>query len=178
MSAIVIPFEPRADEATAVAVPANSTAPIIEFPARPHSQTAGDIAALQALAPTPDGVWGCEILVKDDGDRWAVFEGHHASPLMFYVGRSGCRLRLLNMDEEIVLACAEVNAVPTICWAMPLGGDLSRQYEPAAHAHTSLAIAPPRRGPKPGFCNRAPLHCDMVPENHSARQDCYQDNSG
>jgi hypothetical protein len=102
MSAIVIPFKPRADGAVAAATPANGTALILEFPSRPYSLTAGDVAALEALAPTLDGIWTCEILVNDEGDRWAVFEGHHAPPLTFFVGRNGHRLRLFNMEGEVV----------------------------------------------------------------------------
>ena len=56
MSAIVIPFKPRADGAAAAVAPVTGTAQILEFPSRPYSLTAGDVAALEALAPTLDGV--------------------------------------------------------------------------------------------------------------------------
>jgi hypothetical protein len=103
MSAIVIPFKRRADGAVAAVMPANGTALILEFPSRPYSLTAGDVAALEALAPTFDGIWTCEFLVNDEGDRWAVFEGHHAPPLTFFVGRSGHQLRLFNMEGEAIV---------------------------------------------------------------------------
>jgi hypothetical protein len=114
MSAIIIPFKPRVDDAPAAAVPANGTAEILEFPARPHSLTAGDIAALEALAPTLNGVWTCEILVNDDGDEWAVFKAHHAPPLMFFVARSKGCLRLFNMEGEAVLTYAQMDAMTTM----------------------------------------------------------------
>jgi hypothetical protein len=114
MSAIVIPFKPRPDRGVAPVAPANGTAEIIEFPSRPHSLTVGDIAALEALAPALNGVWTCEILVNDDRDTWAVFEGHHAPPLMFFVGRSGGWLRLFNMDGEAVIKHAKIDAMTTM----------------------------------------------------------------
>jgi hypothetical protein len=121
MSAIVIPFKPRADGAAAVAR-ANGTALILEFPSRPYSLTAGDVAALEALAPTLDGIWTCEILVNDDGERWAVFEGHHSPPLTFFVGRSGRRLRLFNMEGEAIVIYDNVEALTTM-----LGDAIGRQ---------------------------------------------------
>jgi hypothetical protein len=114
MSAIIIPFQPRADSAVAAVAPANGTAQILEFPSRPHSLTARDVAALEALAPTLDGVWTCEVLVNDDGDRWAVFEGHHARPLMFFVGRNGRLLRLFNMEGELVVTYTMMDALTTM----------------------------------------------------------------
>ena len=114
MSAIVIPFKPRVDHALATAAPTNGATQILNFPSKPHSLTVGDIAGLEALAPTLDGVWTCEILVNDDGDRWAVFEGHHAPPLMFFVGRSGGRLRLFIMNGEAVVTYAKIDAMTTM----------------------------------------------------------------
>jgi hypothetical protein len=114
MPAIILPFKPRANNATTAAVPAKGTAQILEFPCRPNSLTAGDIAALEALAPTLQGVWTCEILVNDDGDGRAVFEGHHAPPLTFFVARSRGWLRLFNMDGEPVVTHAKVDAMATM----------------------------------------------------------------
>ena len=114
MSATVIPFKPRSDgstAATAPAAPANGMAQILEFPARPHSLTDGDISVLKALAPTLNGVWTCEILVNDNGNKWAVFEGLDASPLMFLICRSGYRLELFDMDGQPVVTYARMGAL-------------------------------------------------------------------
>jgi hypothetical protein len=111
MPATVIPFKPRAVDAVAAAVPVNGIAQILGFPSRPHSLTAGDIAALEALAPTLNGVWTCEILVNDDGDNWAVFEALHALPLMFLVCRSGYRLELFDMEGQPVVTYINVDAL-------------------------------------------------------------------
>jgi hypothetical protein len=114
MSAIVIPFKPRADGAAAAVAPANGSAQILEFPFRPYSLTAGDVAALEALAPTLNGIWTCEILVNDDGDRWAAFEGHHAPHLMFFVARSGPRLRLYDIEGQPVVNYDNMDALTTM----------------------------------------------------------------
>jgi len=127
MSAIVIPFKSRADGAAAAATPANGTALILEFPSRPYSLTAGDVAALEALAPTLDGIWTCETLVNDEGDRWAVFEGHHAPPLTFFIGRSGRRLRLFNMEGEVVAIYDNVGELTTM-----LGNAIGRRLMASA----------------------------------------------
>ena len=122
MSAIVIPFKLRADGAAAAVAPANSTAPILEFPSRQYSLTAGDVSALEALAPTLDGVWTCEALANDNGDRWAVFEAHHAPPLRFFVGRSGRWLQLFNMKGDLVVAYTMMDTLTTM-----LGDAIGRQ---------------------------------------------------
>jgi hypothetical protein len=95
-------------------VPAKGTAQILEFPSRPHSLTAGDIAALEALAPMLKGVWTCEILVNDDDETWAAFEAHHASPVLFFVARSGYRLRVFDMEGQPVITCAKVETLTTM----------------------------------------------------------------
>jgi|RhiMetStandDraft_4_1073278.scaffolds.fasta_scaffold579942_1 hypothetical protein len=122
MSAIVIPFKPRADGAAAAVAPVTGTAQILEFPSRPYSLTVGDVAALEALAPTLDGIWTCEILVNDDGDRWAAFEGHHAPLLMFFVGRSGHRLLLYDIEGQPVVIYDDVDELMTT-----LGGAIGRR---------------------------------------------------
>ena len=127
MSAIVIPFKSRADGAAAAATPANGTALILEFPSRPYSLTAGDVAALEALAPTLDGIWTCETLVNDEGDRWAVFEGHHAPPLAFFIGRNRHGLRLFNMEGEVVAIYDNVGELTTM-----LGNAIGRRLMASA----------------------------------------------
>jgi hypothetical protein len=114
MSAIVIPFKPRVCDATAVAAaPAETTAEVFEFPPRPYSLNTSDVAALQALAPMLDGAWTYETLVNDSSDTWAVFEDHDAS-LLFFVCRSGKRLRLFNEEGEFVDSYASMDALTAI----------------------------------------------------------------
>jgi hypothetical protein len=114
MSAIVIPFKPRAGDATAVALPAETTAELLEFPFRPYSLNTADVAALQALAPMLAGAWTCEALVNDDGDTWAFFEDQHATLRRFIVCRSGRRLRLFNKESELVASYASVDVLTAI----------------------------------------------------------------
>jgi hypothetical protein len=114
MSAIVIPLKPRADRATTTLAPTEATAEIIQFPSQPYSLNPRDIAALQDLAPTLDGVWTCDTLVNDDGDAWAVFECAHIPPVTFFVCRSGRRLRLFNVEGEPVTSYASMDALTTI----------------------------------------------------------------
>ena len=96
---------------------------ILGFPSRPYSLTEGHVAALEALAPTLDGIWTCEILVNDEGDRWAVFEGHHTPPLTFFVGRNGHRLRLFNMEGEVVAIYDNVEVLTPM-----LGDAIGRRF--------------------------------------------------
>jgi hypothetical protein len=111
MSAIVIPFKPRPGDATAIAALVETTAEVLEFPSRPYSLNSGDVVALQALATMLDGIWIYETLVNDDGDTWAVFEDHNAPLLVFFVCRSGKRLRLFNSAGELVDSYANVDAL-------------------------------------------------------------------
>lgn len=113
MSAIVIPFKPRAGAATAVAVTFETTAELLEFPFRPYSLSTADVVALQALASMLDGAWSCKALVNDDGDTWAFFEDH-GTLRSFIVCRSGKRLRLFNKDGELVASYANVDVLTAI----------------------------------------------------------------
>jgi hypothetical protein len=53
-------------------------------------------------------------LVNEDSEKWASFEAHHASPLLFFVARSGYRLRVFDMEGQPVITFAKVEALTTM----------------------------------------------------------------
>jgi hypothetical protein len=66
-------------------------------------------------------------LVNDEGDRWAVFEGHHAPPLAFFIGRNRHGLRLFNMEGEVVATYDNVGELTTM-----LGNAIGRRLMASA----------------------------------------------